>query len=180
MLPRPERRRVVAVIGAAEPSPHLEATAERLGCALVDAGFRIATGGRGGIMAAASRGGRASDQWVEGSVVAVLPGTDASIATPCADIVIPTGMGHARNVILVAMADVVVAVGGGAGTLSELAMAWQHEKPIVCLDQGEGWSSRLAGERLDARHEQPLHRAQSVSEVVERALDLTNRSQPTA
>lgn len=160
------RRPVVAVIGANSPTPALLELAEDIGRGLVDAGFRVATGGLGGVMTAASKGARSSEHWTEGTVIGVLPGLLASEANRYVDVAVPTGMNYARNVVLVAMADVVVAIGGGAGTLSELAMAWQHNKPIVCLDAGEGWSSRLAGEQLDGRREDRLHRAKTPGEVV--------------
>ena len=96
----------------------------------------------------------------------MLPGLVASEANAFVDVVVPTGMNYARNTILVAMADVVVAVGGGSGTLSEIALAWQHGKPIVTLDLGEGWSARLAGERLDHRRDDLLHRAVDAEEAV--------------
>lgn len=169
-----QRRHVAAVVGAnSAVSDSLLAVAEELGGALVDAGFRIATGGLGGVMTAASRGGRNASRWTEGSVLGVLPGLVASEANPFVDVVIPTGMNFARNTILVAMADVVLAVGGGSGTLSEIALAWQHGKPIVTMDLGEGWSARLAGERLDHRRDDLLHRARNVGEAVELALSLS-------
>jgi uncharacterized protein (TIGR00725 family) len=105
-------------------------------------------------------------------VIAVLPGLRAEDANPYADIVIPTGMNYARNIILVAMADVVVAIGGGSGTLSEIALAWQHGKPIVALGLGEGWSARLAGERLDARRDDVVHPADTAAEAVMLAVQL--------
>lgn len=165
-------RHVAAVIGANSPSEALTAQAELLGRGLVDAGFRVATGGLGGVMTAASRGARASERWTEGTVVGVLPGLVAAEANPFVDIVVPTGMNYARNVVLVAMADVIVAVGGGSGTLSEIALAWQHGKPIIALDRGEGWSSRLAGERLDHRRDDLLHRATDAGAAVQLALEL--------
>jgi len=166
------RRPVVAVIGATSPSTSLLQTAEDLGCTLMDAGFTVATGGLGGVMAAASRGARRSGSWREGCIVGVLPGLIADEANPFVDLVVPTGMNYARNVVLVAMADVVVAVGGGSGTLSEIALAWQHGKPIVALDLGEGWSARLAGARLDRRREDVLHRATSAEDAVVAAVQL--------
>lgn len=164
------RRKVVAVVGASTPSERLVEEARRIGRGLVDGGARVATGGRGGVMAAASEGARASTAWTEGTVVGVLPGLDASDANPFVDIVVPTGLSHARNVVLVAMADVVLAVGGGAGTLSEIALAWSHGKPIVALDLGEGWSARLAGDALDDRRRDPVLRATSAEEAVALAL----------
>jgi uncharacterized protein (TIGR00725 family) len=144
--------------------------AEQIGQGLIDAGFRVATGGLGGVMEAASRGARQATSWTEGSIIGVLPGLDAARANPWVDLVVPTGMNYARNIILVAMADVVVAVGGGSGTLSEIALAWQHGKPIVALDLGEGWSARLAGQRLDRRRDDRLYRAQSAEEAVRLAV----------
>jgi uncharacterized protein (TIGR00725 family) len=152
------RRPLIAVCGAAAPSPATAAAAEALGRALVDRGCRVITGGRGGVMAAASRGARASATWQDGDVLGLLPGADARDANPWVDVALPTGLGHARNTLLVAMADAVVAVGGGAGTLSEIALAWAHDKPVAALDTGEGWASELAGRRLDARREDAVVR----------------------
>lgn len=166
------RRLVAAIVGATSASDAILDAAEAIGAGLIDAGFRIATGGLGGVMTAASRGARGAAGWTEGSVIGVLPGLVAGDANPYVDIVVPTGMNYARNTILVAMADVVVAVGGGSGTLSEIALAWQHGKPIVTLDLGEGWSARLAGERLDHRREDPLHRATSAQDAVRMAVQV--------
>jgi len=160
------RRKVAAIVGGASVSQALEGEAEALGCALVEAGFRIATGGRTGVMEAASRGARRAVSYREGDVIAVLPGVDASQANAYADIVVPTGLGHARNVVLVCSADVVIAVGGGAGTLSEIALAWVHGKPVICLDRGEGWSAELAGRALDTRRDGVLERAEEVAQVI--------------
>jgi len=165
-----QRRRVAAVVGANSASEAILAAAERIGAGLINAGFRVATGGLGGVMTAASRGARQASGWTDGSVIGVLPGLVASEANPFVDLVVPTGMNYARNTILVAMADVVVAVGGGSGTLSEIALAWQHGKPIVTLDLGEGWSARLAGERLDHRRDDLLHRAVDAEEAVRLAV----------
>lgn len=166
------RRHIAAVVGANAASDRVLAAAEAIGAGLVNAGFRVATGGLGGVMTAASRGARQATGWSEGRVIGVLPGLVAAEANPYVDVVVPTGMNYARNTILVAMADVVIAVGGGSGTLSEIALAWQHGKPIVTLDLGEGWSARLAGEQLDQRREDRLHRAVDAEEAVRLATTL--------
>ena len=166
------RRFVAAVVGANSASELILLAAEAIGRGLVDSGFRVATGGLGGVMTAASRGARTAPGWTDGSVIGILPGLVAADANPYVDVVVPTGMNYARNTILVAMSDVVVAVGGGSGTLSEIALAWQHGKPIVTLDLGEGWSARLAGERLDHRREDLLHRAVNAEEAVRLAVAL--------
>ena len=175
------RRAIVAVIGAQHPSESLFRAAEQLGAGLVDSGFRIATGGLTGVMCGASRGARRAKGWREGSVIGVLPSLDAADANDYVDIAIPTGLNYARNTILVAMAEIVIAVGGGAGTLSEMALAWQHGKVTIALDCGEGWSSKLAGESLDQRRKDTIHRAQTPQEAVALACSLvgvqTERSQ---
>jgi len=165
-----DRRPIVSIVGGKTGSPALLEAATTIGRGLVDAGFRIATGGLGGVMAAASRGGRQSEGWREGRVLGILPTLDAETANPWVDVAIPTGMSHARNVVLVAMADVVVAVGGGAGTLSEIALAWQHGKTVIGLDLGEGWSARIAGTRIDDRRSDVVHRADTPAEVVRLAV----------
>lgn len=173
-----KRLPIAAVVGGNAASEALLAAAEAIGRGLVDAGFRVATGGLGGVMAAASRGARQAAAWTDGRVIGVLPGLLASEANPYVDVVVPTGMNYARNTIVVAMADVVIAVGGGSGTLSEIALAWQHNKPIITLSLGEGWSARLAGERLDQRREDVLHPASTADEVVLLAQKLVDTREP--
>jgi uncharacterized protein (TIGR00725 family) len=123
--------------------------AEVLGARLVEAGYRVLTGGLGGVMEAASRGARRSPAHAPGMVIGLLPGDDAAAANAHVDVAIATGLGHLRN-SLVAHADAVVAVGGGAGTLSEIALAWIHRRLVIGF-RVEGWSGRLAGTRVDDR-----------------------------
>ena len=163
------RRPVVAVIGGNTGSEELIQAAADIGRGMVDHGFRLVTGGRGGVMAAASRGAHGSGRYTEGTVVGLLPTLDPGDANEWVDIVVPTGLHHARNALVVGMADVVVAVGGSAGTLSEMALAWTQGKPVVALDLGEGWSARLAGEALDGRRDDVVRRAGSAAEAVELA-----------
>ena len=160
------RRLQVSVIGANRASPDLVREAETLGAGLVEAGFRVVTGGLGGVMEAVSRGARLAAGDDEGRVIGILPGLDPTEANEHVEIVLPTGMGYARNVLVVAAGDAVIAVGGRSGTLSELAMAWQLGKPLVALDLGEGWSSRLAGEAIDDKRSDRIHRAESAEEAV--------------
>ncbi len=159
------RRKIVAVVGNAEASPDIHTAAEELGRRLVEAGFRLASGGLGGVMQAASKGAHAASNYREGDVVGLIPGDDPDSANAWVDIVIPTNLGYARNLLLVSMADAVVAVGGGAGTLTEIAMAWQLEKPIVAL-RAPGWSERLAGTKIDERPRPPIGDADSPERAV--------------
>lgn len=161
-----ERRPLVAVIGdgtAARGTPTSD-LAEEVGRALVDAGCRVLTGGLGGVMAAALSGARSSAAWRSGDTVGVLPGHDPAAANPDVDIAIATGMGHARN-LLCAQADAVIAVGGGAGTLSEMAFAWIHGRPIAALRIG-GWSARLADQPIDDRRDDVVMGADTAAEAV--------------
>jgi uncharacterized protein (TIGR00725 family) len=141
----------VAVIGDGTISEGSEPwrLAEALGERLVDAGYRVLTGGLAGVMEAASQGARRSASHVPGVVIGLLPGDEPAAANVHVDISIATGLGHLRNA-LIAQADAVVAIGGGAGTLAEIALAWMHRR-LVLAYRVEGWSGRLAGTRVDDR-----------------------------
>jgi uncharacterized protein (TIGR00725 family) len=160
------RRKQIAVVGGANADEATLRLAEEMGRLLVDAGHRVITGGLDGVMAAAARGAKESRRAGDSDTIGVLPTLDASEANPWVDIVVPTGMNFARNVVLVAMADALVAIGGGAGTLSEIALAWQHRVPIVAFDTGEGWSSRLGGQSLDHRGGAPIASVLSPAEAL--------------
>lgn len=179
-MTRASRRPVLAVIGQAGPlEAPLQALGLELGRLAVDHGFRVVTGGLGGMMAAVSEGAHRASGWREGDVIGVVPSYDRTTANPWVDIVVPTGMQLGRNVLLVAMADVIVAIGGGAGTLSEMALAWQLGKPLVALVTGEtkgGWATELAGRCIDARGDEPVHSAASATEAIELALRLVVRT----
>ncbi len=158
---------MLSVIGSGSAlSPEVEALARGLGRAAVDAGFRLVTGGKGGVMAAASAGARESSRWTDGAIVGILPGDDASDANPSVDVALPTGLGIARNVLVVRAADVVVAVAGASGTLSELALAWQLGRPVIALAPSGGWAAELAGRALDDRRSDRVHRAETAEEAV--------------
>ena len=124
---------MIAVIGpGADVDAALLADAEQVGTLLAEAGHQVVTGGLGGVMAAAARGARRAG----GTVVALLPGDDPAAANADSDIVVATGLGQGRNVLVVRSAAAVVAVGGSWGTLSEVALARRTGKPVVWL---HGW-----------------------------------------
>jgi uncharacterized protein (TIGR00725 family) len=155
-----EGRRYASVVGPGRCPDDLAAIAYDVGRGLAAAGFTIVTGGEGGAMEAASRGA----QEAGGTVVGVLPGADRSRANVHADITVVTGIGHGRNLAVVASADVVVAVGGEWGTLSEIALAGVVGRPVVAVS---GW-------RLDHSGEVPagLHYAENAREAVALAVRL--------
>ncbi len=152
---QPKRRPLVAVIGDArvEPGGTKDLLAEDVGRLLVDAGYRVLTGGLGGVMESACRGARSSSRYQSGDTVAVLPGHDPGEANEFVDVAIASGLDHVRNSI-VAHADAVVAIGGGAGTMSEICLAWIYKRLIVAL-RVEGWSGKLADQRIDDRVRYP-------------------------
>lgn len=123
--------------------------AEALGTKLVDSGYRVVTGGLGGVMEAACLGARRSESYTEGDIVGILPGADPSDASEYVDIVVATGLDYGRNLII-ANSDAFVAIGGGAGTLSEIAFAWALKRLVIAYEV-EGWSGKLANTRIDGR-----------------------------
>jgi uncharacterized protein (TIGR00725 family) len=96
-------------------------------------GAVVVCGGLGGAMEAACRGAKQAD----GLTVGILPGSDRSAANPFVDVALPTGLGEARNALVVGAADVVIAVGRGYGTLSEIALALRAGKRVIGLDTWE-------------------------------------------
>jgi uncharacterized protein (TIGR00725 family) len=101
-----------------------------VGRELAARGAVLVCGGLGGVMEAACRGAKDAG----GRTVGILPGTDRAAANPFVDIAIPTGLGEARNALVVGAADGLIAVGGGYGTLSEIALALKAGKRVVGLD----------------------------------------------
>ncbi len=161
-------RPMIAVIGGADDSDTTAIdTATQVGRLLVDAGFRIVCGGMTGVMAAVCRGARLSPGYRDGDCIGIIMDYDKSKADPGMDIVIPTGMGYARNTIIVASGDAVIAIGGGAGTLSEIALAWNLGKFVVAVDSAGGWAKRLSNQRLDRRRPDRVVAAKSPARAVE-------------
>jgi uncharacterized protein (TIGR00725 family) len=119
----------VAVVGPGEASPPELLAAEEVGAGLADAGAVVVTGGLGGVMEAACRGARSR----RGRTVGILPGEDRDAANGWVEIAIATGMGELRNGLVVRAVDALVAIGGGHGTLSEVALALKLGRPVVGL-----------------------------------------------
>ena len=166
------RRPQISIIGSASGPDPLMQLARELGEAVVDQGWRIVCGGLAGVMQAAAEGAQSSAEATGADVIGVLPTLDPSTANPCVDIVIPTGMQVARNAIVVAAGDVVIALGGGSGTLSELALAWQMYKPVIALSTQGGWAAELAGRTLDGRRDDSIHAAHSVEQAIAQTREL--------
>ncbi|MGH9230564.1 MAG: TIGR00725 family protein [Acidimicrobiales bacterium] len=127
------RPRYVSVVGGTEVSDSVVALAEEVGRLLAQRGCVVVTGGRAGVAEAASRGAVLAG----GSAVGILPGTARTEANPYVTIAVPTGMGEARNALVVMDAAAVIALPGAYGTLSEVAFALLAGTPVIVL--GEGW-----------------------------------------
>lgn len=126
----PDRyRQPVAIIGPGDGGERECIAAYIVAASLASAGMAIVCGGRGGVMQAASRG--ATD--AGGIAIGILPEEDARSANPYLSVAIPTGMGEMRNAVIARSAICLVAVGGGMGTISEMALGLKWEKPVFTL-----------------------------------------------
>jgi uncharacterized protein (TIGR00725 family) len=124
------KRKLIAVIGSGQGSGEEMGLAEEVGRELARRGAMVVCGGLGGVMEAACKGATAEG----GVTIGILPGDDRQVANPYIQVPIVTGMGYARNVAVVKSAQAVIAIGGGYGTLSEIAHARQHGLPVIGLN----------------------------------------------
>jgi uncharacterized protein (TIGR00725 family) len=124
------RKRIVGVIGGRTCTDEVGQLASELGKNLVKVADIIVSGGLGGVMEAVSQGFKSAG----GLTLGILPGYDKNAANSYIDIVIPTGMGLARNVLVVKSAEVVIALAGNAGTLSEIGYCLQFGIPVISLN----------------------------------------------
>ena len=149
---REHMKKIVSVIGDGGVLPGSEKyeIARELGRELVDNGYKVQTGGLGGVMEAALKGAKESSNYSKGDTIAILPSLNEEDSNVYADVIIPTGLDIMRNAKVVE-SDAVIAIGGGAGTLSEIAMAWQIYRLIIGFDNVDGWSKELANKKLDMR-----------------------------
>lgn len=133
-IPGIKERKFISVCCGAEPSERELKCAYEVGKEIALAGACLVCGGLGGSMEAACKGAVENG----GTTIGILPTYDRSSANPYVEIAVPTGLNHARNIIVVACGDGVIGVGGGYGTLSEIAIALKMGKPVVVLD---GWQA---------------------------------------
>ena len=154
----PESRLIISVIGDSRPSTAIAELAEQVGHELAKRGVDVACGGLGGVMEAACRGAKAAG----GTTIGILPGSDPADANRWVDIPICTGLGWARNIIVVRAGLAVIAVGGAYGTLSEIGHAQVDGIPIVGL---RTWSLSRNGNQ-----DQFIQPADNPVEAVEKAI----------
>lgn len=155
------RRKQVTVIGRYDATEEQYALGMAIGQLLAELDVIAVTGGRAGLMEAVARGCAEAG----GTSVGILPSENFEDGNGYNTIVIPTGIGYARNSMNVLAADVVIAVGGASGTLSEIAFAWSYRRPIIAITTGGGWATELAGKCLDHRWDQPILAADNLEEL---------------
>jgi uncharacterized protein (TIGR00725 family) len=148
----------VAVVGSGAASPELARVAGEVGRLLAERGCVLVCGGLGGVMEASARGAKEAG----GTTIGVLPGESRVEANRWIDHAVATGIGHARNLAVVASGDAVIAVGGEWGTASEVAFARKLGRPVVLLGHGPA----IDGEGI--------HRAETAAEAVELAVSLAD------
>ncbi len=128
----------VGVIGPSEATMEQQEQAERVGALIAERGGIVVCGGYGGVMEAACKGAKSKG----GKTIGILSGTDKNERNPYVEGAVATGMGQARNAAVVHSSDVIIAVGGGYGTLTELAMALKSKIPVIGLNTWEAESPR--------------------------------------
>ena len=157
----PPPRAWIAVVGPGSATVAELEAAEEAGAAIAEAGAGVVCGGLGGVMEAACRGARSRG----GLTLGLLPGTDREAANGWVVVAVPTGLGEARNALVVRAADAVVAIGGGWGTLSEIALALKTGVPVVGVGT---WEATIGG----AEPEPGVVRVAGAREAVAEALRL--------
>lgn len=150
------RRPVIAVLGGAACSMEISQLAYEVGRLIAEQGGVLICGGRTGVMEAACRGAQEHG----GLTMGILPGDDPSEANPFVQIAIATGLGEARNVVIVKSADAAIAVDGGYGTLSEIAFCLKLGVPVVGV---KSWAIDPA-----------IHQAGNAAEAVQMAFQLAS------
>jgi len=161
-------RGTISVIGTSEIDSATEKVTVELGRLLAKNHFAISCGGLSGVMEAVCKGAKQEG----GFTIGIIPFEDKNLANKYVDVVIPVPFSQARNIIVVLSGDACVAIEGKAGTLSEICFAWIYGKPIIALTGGvggiKGWSSKMAGKKIDDRRTDTIYGAKTAQEVVEK------------
>ncbi|MFW9971765.1 MAG: TIGR00725 family protein [Candidatus Odinarchaeota archaeon] len=159
---------VVSVIGASEISKKTREKTLEIGRLLAKNNYAIACGGLSGVMKAVCKGAKEEG----GFTIGIIPSTEKSHANKYIDLVIPCPFSQARNIVVVLTGDVCLAISGKAGTLSEISFAWIYQKPIVALTEVEGWSSKIANQKLDDRRSDMIYGVKNPQEAIEKINEL--------
>lgn len=155
---------VVSVIGASEINEDIREKTIEIGRLIAKNNYAIACGGLSGVMEAVCKGAKEEG----GFTIGIIPSIEKSNANRYIDLVIPCPFSQARNIVVVLTGDVVLAISGKAGTLSEISFAWIYLKPIVALTDVDGWSSKIANQKLDDRRTDMIYGAKTPQEAMEK------------
>ncbi|HET6458858.1 MAG TPA: TIGR00725 family protein [Nitrosopumilaceae archaeon] len=168
------RKIQILVIGHNEngSTPEVEKIAYETGLEIAKSGAVLITGGLGGVMHAACHGAKDGG----GLTVGIIPQNDPSFANEYCDIVIPTGIGLARDFLNALSGDGVIIIGGGSGTLSETCAAYMYKKPIAAIKNSGGIADRFADQYLDHRENVKIVGVSSPKEAVKYILEKINAS----
>ncbi len=163
------KKKQILVIGNNEDSsnPELEKIAYDTGMEVAKSGSVLVTGGLGGVMRAACKGAKDAG----GLTVGIIPQNDPSFANEFCDIVIPSGLGLARDFVNALSADGVIIIGGGSGTLSETCAAYMYKKPIVAIKNTGGIADMFSDKYLDHRQNVLIVGVDSPKDAVKYILD---------
>ncbi|MBU6390167.1 TIGR00725 family protein [Patescibacteria group bacterium] len=169
----PQSKLQIAVIGPAgleeyprgnSPKESVYKTAERVGFLLAKKGVTVVTGGKGGVMESAARGARRAG----GLTAGIVSGAKRFVSNRFMDVEFLTGSESPGldELFVVLASDGIISLGGGAGTLEELSVAYRNKKPVVAINGTGGWSERLSGEYLDERKTMKIEIAKDAEEAV--------------
>jgi uncharacterized protein (TIGR00725 family) len=162
------RRVQISVVGfdADACTEDARKAAYRVGRAIAKEGGIVVCGGRGGVMEAASKGARDAG----GHSMCIIPSADSNEANRYCEFVVATGLGKARNFVIAYSGDAMVVVGGGAGTLTEAAAAYEVAKPIVAVKGTGGVADEWAGRYLDDRRTRMILGGSSPEDAVKKLM----------
>jgi uncharacterized protein (TIGR00725 family) len=164
------RRPQVCVLGSAEPGSRAYELAGAAGESMARLGITVVSGcGSPATRVAAERAVAAG-----GEVLSIIPPGQMPAADWPATVVVPCGMGDARNLLMALAGDACIVIGGRAGTISEVCLAWLHKRPLLPLTGCGGWSDGLPDNPPDERRNSPIHPWSTVADLETqlRALDL--------
>ena len=166
------KKRQILVVGNNEngSTPELEKVAYETGLEVAKSDSVLITGGLGGVMRAACHGAKDAG----GITIGIIPQNDPSFANEYCDIVIPTGIGLARDFLNALSADGVIIIGGGSGTLSETCAAYMHNKPIAAIKNTGGIAEMFVDKYLDHRQNVKIVGVSSPKEAVKYILAKIN------
>ena len=155
------------------PDPRVYQVAEEVGCLLAQAGVTVVTGGKSGIMESAAKGAKSAGGITAGVVI----GGKRFTSNPYTDVEILSGMAAdgLDELLVVLMCDGLILLGGGAGTLEEIAIAYRNGKPIVAVADTGGWADKLGGTYLDEREKVKIEVETTPAKAVAKILELVKR-----